>query len=205
MLSVGHRLIALLALAAVGLLAGLSISTSLALFSLSGNPQVNTIATGTVILESCGGASLSCAPVGGLTTDSCTLKPTQPCYYKLKYTGSADAWVGLYVSAPACTCTVTYIYSTATGGTEQVNLSPTQSPGPGATPDLLGEALADAEPPLYYFKVTESTGKQKCTVELSGRAVQTVANTVTEPTHNSAGYVTSVNPLGLKQGPGAWS
>ena len=86
MITGGRRILALLALGAVGTLAALSISTSLALFSATGAQQTNSFASGTVTLTS--------------SSDStCQLtQPTSTCTYKIDYTGSLPAWIGLDVS-----------------------------------------------------------------------------------------------------------
>lgn len=215
-----RRLITLAAIAGVGALAAISISTSLALFSATSGPQhANTFAAGTVSLESCGGVALTCVPSGGATTVACSLKIGQPCRYTLEYTGSLDAWTGLYFvpsNVVACSCITTYTYTTTVvvkGKTKilpvTVVLSPTLSPGqPGATPDLLGQAAPSKPGATFSFTITRIAGTQPCSVMLEGQAVQVDNNSVTEPTYHSEfpnDYVSPLNPLGLSSGPGAWS
>lgn len=86
MITGGRRILALLALGAVGILAALSISTSLALFSATGAQQTNSFASGTVTLTNSSGST-------------CQLTQTKPtCTYKIDYTGSLPAWIGLDVN-----------------------------------------------------------------------------------------------------------
>lgn len=98
-----RRLLALLALGAVGTLAALSISTSLALFSATAGPQTpNTFAAGTVTLLSCYTSSATpCIPAAVPAGASDTCPPAASiCEYTIEYTGSLPAWIGVSVSAP---------------------------------------------------------------------------------------------------------
>jgi hypothetical protein len=96
----GRRLLALAALGAVGLLAALSISTSLALFSSTGGQQINSFAAGTVTLWSCSGSACTSTVATTASASTCTPTESTPCEYTIEYTGSLPAWIGLSVSAP---------------------------------------------------------------------------------------------------------
>ncbi|MGC2190707.1 MAG: hypothetical protein WA751_00015 [Candidatus Dormiibacterota bacterium] len=206
-----RRLFVLLALGALGTLAALSISTSLALFSATGPQQVNSFTTGTVSLESCGSSSSTCIPLSGSAPITCSLTSNQFCYYTLEYTGTLDAWIGLYV-VPSGTCSpmASYTYTTTSTVTihnktttitspHTVVLSSTLARGQtGAIPDLLGDAIPASPPPTYVFEIRRGQGSRSCSVTLSGQAVQVA--------HNSSGIPHyPYNPLSLTSGPVAWS
>ena len=203
----GRRLVALGFLVAVGTLAALSISTSLALFGTTGAQHAQSFSAGTVSLEGCSSNSLSgsgmpqCTPEpsGASTATSCSMTSEEQCYYTLKYTGTLDAWIGLYVvPSPSCDATVFYTFSSTTG-LETVELSPTHAQGTAsATPDLVGEAIATRPRPPYVFEVSGGEGTPSCSVTLSGQAVQAENNSSGVP-------VPPYNPLNLPSGPVAWS
>ncbi len=113
MITGGRRILALLALGAVGTLAALSISTSLALFSATGAQQTNSFATGTVTLNS-------------RSDSTCHItQTTSTCTYKVDYTGSLSAWIGLDVTGAIPSGVQ------ITDGTENFSTGPDQVVGNG--------------------------------------------------------------------------
>lgn len=201
-----RRLLALAAIGAVGTLAALSISTSLALFSSTGSQQVNHFAAGTVSLESCSaGSTKICTPS---TAATCTFSKDSACDYDFAYTGSLTAWIGVYVvvAAPA-SCAYLVTYEPAVG--QRVDLSPTEGPTvPGAIPDLIADAGPAPPQSDFDFTVTGGNSVSGCSVTITGQAVQLNHNSGAEPkTHLSphVSYVSPSNPLGSSTGPLYWS
>ncbi len=88
----GRRPLTLSGLVALGFLASLSISSSLALFSSTAAGQVQTFAAGTVTLTSSSAAGDQC-------TLGATASPPSSCTYQISYTGSLSAWVWLDITA----------------------------------------------------------------------------------------------------------
>ncbi len=182
----------------MGTLASLSISTSLALFSATGAQQVNTFTAGTVTLRSCMSnasptSSSACTPTddtGAGDAPACTLSTSErTCYYTLEYTGSEDAWIGVYVEKASCGCRVKLTATVQQGGgmppyviTPPVTLKKTPTPLGGiAVPDELGEAVGTTPPATtytsYQIKIKLPASDTSGTVTLTGTAVQAGNNT----------------------------
>ncbi len=88
-----RRLLTLCALAALGFFASLSISSSLALFSVTGAGQGQSFAAGTVVLTGTSTAAGDRCPLGGVPGAA------SACTYTISYSGSLRAWVWLDVTA----------------------------------------------------------------------------------------------------------
>ncbi|MGH7643901.1 MAG: hypothetical protein ACREN7_02065 [Candidatus Dormibacteria bacterium] len=196
----GRRLLLLGALTAMGTLASLSISTSLALFSATGTQQVNTFTAGTVTLESCMSnasptSGSACIPTDDTSAgDSSACTPTgtdRICYYTLEYTGSEAAWIGVYVDKGSCGCRVKLTATMQQGGgvppyviSPRATLRTTPTPvGGTATPDELGEAVGSSPPATtytsYQIKIKLLASDTSGSVTLTGTAVQAGNNTNT--------------------------
>ncbi len=183
----GRRLATVAALAAIGVLASLSISTSLALITSTASGESASFQTGTVILSS----DLTNAH-GQSMNSPCNLSQSPPaqvstCLYRLTYSGSLPAWVGVMFTVTPTTFTKFTITGCpgATGGCANPQHFSTSVSGY----QVVGQAPV-APGSEYTVAVTASgpipPGKGGA-VELSATSVQSDNNT------NAAGT-----------GPAAW-
>jgi hypothetical protein len=169
----GRRLLALAALGAAGLLAALSISTSLALFSSTGGQQINSFAAGTVTLWSCSGSGCTPTPETSASASTCTPTESTPCEYTILYVGSLRAWIGMNVSA---------IGLTPAQFTVQDSYSDTFGDGP-TQPQVVDDG---SQPDGFTdtFTITLTTSGSSGTpgsVTLSAQAVQADNNSLPSP------------------------
>ena len=119
-----RRLLTLCALVALGFLASLSVSSSLALFSATGAGKAQTFAAGTVVLTGKSAPGDRCL-LGGTTG------APSACTYTISYSGSLSAWVWLDVVASGSTAS----------GLQIVGSSPIQTFTIGSHQIVAGEAV----------------------------------------------------------------
>ncbi len=153
MIRFGRRFVVLLALAGVGTLAALSISTSLALFSSTGSQQVSNFTAGTVTLTSTSGST-------------CTASEAGSCKYAISYTGTLSAWIGLTVTSEGVSASGYHIVDSDTSSRFPAGVDEIVGGG------IVGTGFTDT------FTITFSTNPASgALVTLSAIAVQSAHNT----------------------------
>lgn len=181
-MSGGRRILALLALGAVGTLAALSISTSLALFGATAGQQTDSFAAGTVTLLSCASdGSTACTPSVTSTAATiatpfqCKLDKSNPtCEYTINYEGSLPAWIWLDVTVGSQSRSSVTVCDNKTSTYYQVDSSHQlvgTTPAPGWT------STSDTLPWTHTFVVSLGSGTTN-TVSIEAHAVQSDNNTL---------------------------
>ncbi len=160
-----RRLVPLLALAAIGALAALSISSSLALLSSTAQPSTASFSTGAFSL-------------GSSSASSCTLVQGGPdtCTYTITYEGQFSAWLGIGTRLGAGVSSVElsdsqgqeFQFAAAAGGYQLVN--------PGGTGDQPQPLVGRFETTFSVVSFSLDPGASSGTVTISALAVGANSN-----------------------------